>query len=593
MSKTFWPDTQRVEHAGFTVDIARAAIRNVTYQGAQIIDLLYTAIRPWDWSTLDPDEHSEVVEISGENCLVTITDLFAGSMQGKTVLTLQPNGKFTIDYQLSGLGKFEINRWGVCFCLNTGDWMGSKVSASENTYSLLKEISPQRVINGITQGLFPASNNLHFIAPDKRSLKVLSTGKVLEAEDQRNWTDNTYKIYSGSLAEPRPFVIEKGMQWEQQVEFEVTPPTNSIPDGSKIIAKDIPSLPRIGVQFNGEPLLPSDDLEKALFILDIDHIRINEESLTAQKIATISKSGLVLEAALLSSNDGAELVREVEHLSARVPAGSRLLINRQGRQIVQGSDLPKNKTLNSYIPGSDAYLVDLHREEFEFGDAVSYSMVPTVHSSDPETIFKTLYTQKESIEFAKKFVAPQVSISPITFSTRGNPETGHLRDNRINFAQPEMAAQIKELSAAAWTLGSVFALASAGAYSGTWHELFGEFGVIYSEGSAIKFSPTFHALSALGAHHAHELTIATSLDSSWVAFEDRESRKMVVASQRPWNVDITPKALVGYKSIQSLRADECEKASQIMDWWSYAEINPLISDIPLSITPFEILLLRG
>jgi hypothetical protein len=593
MSKTFWPDTQRVEHAGFTVDIARAAIRNVTYQGAQIIDLLYTAIRPWDWSTLDPDEHSEVVEISGENCLVTITDLFAGSMQGKTVLTLQPNGKFTIDYQLSGLGKFEINRWGVCFCLNTGDWMGSKVSASENTYSLLKEISPQRVINGITQGLFPASNNLHFIAPDKRSLKVLSTGKVLEAEDQRNWTDNTYKIYSGSLTEPRPFVIEKGMQWEQQVEFEVTPPTNSIPDGSKIIAKDIPSLPRIGVQFNGEPLLPSDDLEKALFILDIDHIRINEESLTAQKIATISKSGLVLEAALLSSNDGAELVREVEHLSARVPAGSRLLINRQGRQIVQGSDLPKNKTLNSYIPGSDAYLVDLHREEFEFGDAVSYSMVPTVHSSDPETIFKTLYTQKESIEFAKKFVAPQVSISPITFSTRGNPETGHLRDNRINFAQPEMAAQIKELSAAAWTLGSVFALASAGAYSGTWHELFGEFGVIYSEGSAIKFSPTFHALSALGAHHAHELTIATSLDSSWVAFEDRESRKMVVASQRPWNVDITPKALAGYKSIQSLRADECEKASQIMDWWSYAEINPLISDIPLSITPFEILLLRG
>jgi hypothetical protein len=593
MSKTFWPDTQRVEHAGFTVDIARAAIRNVTYQGAQIIDLLYTAIRPWDWSTLDPDEHSEVVEISGENCLVTITDLFAGSMQGKTVLTLQPNGKFTIDYQLSGLGKFEINRWGVCFCLNTGDWMGSKVSASENTYSLLKEISPQRVINGITQGLFPASNNLHFIAPDKRSLKVLSTGKVLEAEDQRNWTDNTYKIYSGSLAEPRPFVIEKGMQWEQQVEFEVTPPTNSIPDVSKIIAKDIPSLPRIGVQFNGEPLLPSDDLEKALFILDIDHIRINEESLTAQKIATISKSGLVLEAALLSSNDGAELVREVEHLSARVPAGSRLLINRQGRQIVQGSDLPKNKTLNSYIPGSDAYLVDLHREEFEFGDAVSYSMVPTVHSSDPETIFKTLYTQKESIEFAKKFVAPQVSISPITFSTRGNPETGHLRDNRINFAQPEMAAQIKELSAAAWTLGSVFALASAGAYSGTWHELFGEFGVIYSEGSAIKFSPTFHALSALGAHHAHELTIATSLDSSWVAFEDRESRKMVVASQRPWNVDITPKALAGYKSIQSLRADECEKASQIMDWWSYAEINPLISDIPLSITPFEILLLRG
>jgi hypothetical protein len=593
MTKHFWPDTQRVEHAGFTVDIARAAIRNVTYQGVQIIDLLYTAIRPWDWSTLDPDEHSEVVQIVGENCVLTITDLFASSMQGKTVLTLQPNGKFTVDYQLTGLGKFEINRWGVCFCLHTGDWMGSKVNASGNSYTLLKEISPQRVIEGVTQGLFPASNDMQFIAPDGRSLKVISTGKILEAEDQRNWTDNTYKIYSGSLAEPRPFTIEKDVTWEQQIEFEVAVPTGSIIDGAKIVARDIPSLPRIGLQFNTESLLPIDDLEKALFILDIDHIRINEESLTAQKIATVNKSGLTLETALLSSHQGADLAREVEHLSARVPAGARLLIHREGREIVQAEDLPKNNSLNSYISGSDAYLVDLHRNKYNFGDSVSYSMVPTVHSADLETTFKTLYTQCESIEFAKKFVAPQVSISPITFSTRGNPETGHLRDNRINFAQPEMALQIKNLSSAAWTLGSIFALASAGAYSGTWHELFGDYGVIFSEGSAIKFSPTFHALAALGAHHAHEITIATSQDNSWVAFEDRESRKMVVASQRPWTVEITPKVLAGYKSIQSLHADECDKASQIMDWWSYAEINPLIGDIPLSLTPFEILLLRG
>jgi len=593
MSKHFWPDTQRVEHAGFTLDIARAAIRNITYQGAQIIDLLYTAIRPWDWSTLDSDEHSEDVKISGDNCTVTISDTFKGSMQGQTVLTLRPNGKFTVDYKLTGLDHFEINRWGVCFCLHTGDWMGATVKASGSEYELASEISPQRVINGVTQGLFPASNDMHFVAVDKRSLKVISTGKILEAEDQRNWTDNTYKIYSGSLAEPRPFVIEKGITWEQCVEFEVSAPIGAAEDGAKIVAKDIPSLPRIGLQFNGEALLQSDDLEKALFILDIDHIRVNEESLTAQKIATVSKSGLALEAALLSSHQGAELSREVEHLSARVPAGSRLLIHREGRKIVQDEDLPKNKSLNSYIPGTDAYLVDLHRNKYNFGDSVSYSMAPTIHSTDPETIFKTLYTQRESIEFAKKFIATQVSISPITFSSRGNPETGHARDNRINFAQPEMAAQITELSAAAWTLGSVFALASAGAHSGTWHELFGEFGVIYSEGSAIKFSPTFHALAALGAHHAHEITIATSLDNSWVAFEDRESRKMVVASQRPWSVEITSKVLAGYKTIQSLHADECDKASQIMDWWSYAEINPLIGDLPLSLTPFEILLLRG
>ena len=280
-------------------------------------------------------------------------------------------------------------------------------------------------------------------------------------------------------------------------------------------------------------------------------------------------------------------------MNKQIPTGSRILIQREGREIVEEKDLPLNKSLSSFIPGTDAYLVDLHRNKYQFGRSISYSMVPTVHSSDTETIFKTLYTQAESISFAQEFLAPQVLISPITFSTRGNPETGHSRDQRINSANPEMALRIRTIEGAAWTLGSIFALASAGAYSGTWHELFGEYGVVYSESDAVKFSPTFHALSALGAHHAHQITIATSLDNSWVAFENHEAKKIVVASLRPWALEITPKVLAGYKTLQSLRASECEKASQIMDWWSYAEITPISADSPLTLTPFEIAIIRG
>jgi hypothetical protein len=220
-------------------------------------------------------------------------------------------------------------------------------------------------------------------------------------------------------------------------------------------------------------------------------------------------------------------------------------------------------------------------------------MSPTVHSFDTETIFKTLYTQQESIQFAQKFIAPRVFISPITFSTRGNPHSGHSRDQRLTYAEPEMALHIRTIEGAAWTLGSIFALASAGAFSGTWHELFGEFGIIYSQSDSIKFSPTFHAISALGAHHAHQITIATSLDNSWVAFENRETKTILVASLRPWTVEITAKVLAGYKSMQSLRGDDCEKASQIMDWWSYAEKSPVLAEFPLTLSPFEIALIRG
>jgi hypothetical protein len=588
-----WPDTTRVEHGDFTFDLARAAVRNVRYRNVQIIDLLYTAIRPWDWSTLDPDEHSEDVTVTGDICKITIKDLFAGALDARTEITISKDNKFTVAYELRGLAEYSVNRWGICFCLNSADWMGSSVQSQGNEYKLPAAISPQRVIDGVTQGLFPAANQMHFIAPDNRSIKVNSTGKVLEAEDQRNWTDNTYKIYSGSLSEPRPYVASAGSVWSQSVTFEINPLSKSVPDGSKIVVKEIDSLPSIGLQFNTDPLLPADTLDTAFILLDIDHIRINEESLSAQKINRVSTNGLIVEAALLSSNSGADLHREIEHLNKQIPAGSRILIQREGREIVEEKDLPPNKSLSSFIPGTDAYLVDLHRNKYNFGESISYSMVPTLHSSDTETIFKTLHTQAESINFAQEFLAPQVLISPITFSTRGNPETGHSRDQRINFANPEMALRIRTIEGAAWTLGSIFALASAGAFSGTWHELFGEYGVIYPESDAIKFSPTFHALSALGAHHAHQITIATSLDNSWVAFENREVKKIVVASLRPWALEITPKVLAGYKTLQSLRASDCEKASQIMDWWSYAEITPIAPEAPLTLTPFEIAIIRG
>ena len=593
MSENHWPDTTRVTHGGFTLDLAREAIRNIRYEGVQIIDLLYTAIRPSDWSTLKSDEYAADLRISGNDYEITITESFTSALVATTKVILSAGNTFSVEYELKGLAEYSVNRWGICFCLDTADWMGASVLSSGNSYSLLRDISPQRIVDGVVQGLFPESHEMQFIAADQRCLKVASNGKVLEAEDQRNWTDNTYKIYSGSLKEPRPFTTSPGSSWKQKVNFEVGVPKQNSADPTKILVREIEALPSIGLQFNSVPLLTPDDLEKALVLLEIDHLRVNAESLTPQKIATTASNGLILETALLSSNQNEILKAEVVQLSERVPAGSRLLIQREGREVVEAADLPKNESLNTYIPGTDAYLVDLHREKFEFTNSVSYSITPTVHSTDTETIFKTLSTQKESIEFAQKYLAPQVFLSPITFSTRGNPETGHSRDQRINFADLDSAMHIRTIEGAAWTLGSIHAVASAGAFSGSWHELFGEHGIIYSQSGAIKFSPVFHAISALGAHHAHQITIATSLDNSWVAFENRETKTILVASLRPWSLEITAKVLAGYKSMQSLRGEDCDTASQIMDWWSFAEATPISADFPLTLTPFEIALIRG
>jgi hypothetical protein len=115
VSVNHWPDTTRVTHGGFTLDLAREAIRNIRYEGVQLIDLLYTAIRPVDWSTLKADEYSVDVQIIGSDCVITITEVFAGALAAETKITLSDHNAFSVGYELKGLSEYQVSRWGVCF----------------------------------------------------------------------------------------------------------------------------------------------------------------------------------------------------------------------------------------------------------------------------------------------------------------------------------------------------------------------------------------------------------------------------------------------------------------------------------------------
>ena len=52
------------------------------------------------------------------------------------------------------------------------------------------------------------------------------TGDTYEMEDQRNWTDASYKTYIRPLAEPWPYELSQGTQREQSVTVEITIPAS-------------------------------------------------------------------------------------------------------------------------------------------------------------------------------------------------------------------------------------------------------------------------------------------------------------------------------------------------------------------------------
>ena len=53
----------------------------------------------------------------------------------------------------------------------------------------------------------------------KLEIQIEFKGISFEMEDQRNWGDESYKIYSGSLYDPFPYKIDKGTKFFQKIEI--------------------------------------------------------------------------------------------------------------------------------------------------------------------------------------------------------------------------------------------------------------------------------------------------------------------------------------------------------------------------------------
>src|SRR5258707_15141553 len=61
----------------------------------------------------------------------------------------------------------------------------------------------------------------HQVAPGV-SAEVRFEGDIFEMEDQRNWTDASYKTYCTPLGLPFPAKVEKGARVKQAVTFTLT-----------------------------------------------------------------------------------------------------------------------------------------------------------------------------------------------------------------------------------------------------------------------------------------------------------------------------------------------------------------------------------
>ena len=420
-----------------------------------------------------------------------------------------------LTYEMDGVAEtaFAYGRIGLVVlhppALTAGRPYRARGPAGETRDRFPELVGPQPIVDGVIYPLFPAFQELEIDAGGGLSLLFEFAGDVFEVEDQRNWTDGSFKTYSTPVGLPGPHNAEAGQRFRQSVRLSVRGQRRPSSrkrrrPGHAEVTLGPPldrAVPAIGL---GSPRTePADDDRRLLRALRPAHVRAELEA-SADPVAQLAAAsrtgellGVPLELAIRLVGNEDESRRWLSLLSDAIAVldrqPDRLLVH-HSRERVTGSrwaalarEALAPRSSVSLVGGTEENFAELNRAwpgpAARF-DGLAWSINPQVHDSDDLSVMQTLAAQADTVRTAHaRAHGRSLHVSPVLLRPRDRDDTRHAA-----------------LFGAAWTVGSAKALCEAGVDSISYFEPSGPGGVA-CQGRVLPVYHVLHDLCAWrGAH---------------------------------------------------------------------------------------------
>lgn len=502
-------------------DPKTASLRYLKAGGAEILRGVYAAVRDENWGTVPFTlENMRYEELAGGFSLSftsvhrqgDVHFVWHGRVEGK---------ENDLEFVFDGEAKTSFRRNRVGFCVLHPMSVAGAACVLKHTDGLAEDARfPERIAP--YQPFKNVRAIAHEVAPGVWT-EVTLTGDTFETEDQRNWTDASFKTYCTPLAEPFPVAVQAGDRvWQRvTVRLEGTPPEAVDRTKTFTLLDNRKKLPRLGVGTGNTRL--SRAVLTRLKDLNLDHLRVDVhlgEDYTEQfrqKLVEATFLGVRLEVALFHT-----YTEELEAFASAFPKlrVDRFLVFRTGEKSTTAWTLERaRRALTPVYPGiplfggTDAFFTELNRDPppADAHDGLVYSLNPQVHAFDDASLMETLPAQTATVENAFYLgEGKPVAVSPITFKMRHNPNaTGNADLNLEAQTEPRQHG----FYGAAWTLGSLKYLTLSAASSLTYFEAAGPLGLISVDGEPYPLFNVFRELGAwkeakvIQSHSSHPLQI--------------------------------------------------------------------------------------
>lgn len=465
---------QQIKVGNIELMYEQGRVRYIKYRGQEVLRMIYPALRDENWETIKPEMQHESISVNEKGFVISYQLTYHNRYKAFIEIT-GDNDRLIYTMQGEALESFKSKRVGLCVHHPIHPCAGKEVIITHDGNNKASYIFPVLISNSwpftdITSMQWKTENAeaiLHF------------EGDVFETEDQRNWTDDSYKTYSGPQYKTPMLDISKGDKMMHRVTLRVNEAAG-MPRGH---AKSLKfSFPRIGYSRSADqsPLTPTEiELIKQI---PFDHYRVqlNFEQqdwktvlAAARAEAQIFNIKIELEATCTAVEEAVNLIKE---FGTTEDIESLLIISESHYNEIQSiirKSFPQLKIgfstggwfadLNSALPLEVPH------------DFLSFKMSPQVHQDDNRSILENLGSQHTLIETIKEKAGDKaVHVSPVLFNHNGDDERLH-----TSFG-------------AWWTINAICNLAGAGHI--TLFELKGPRGIIYHEQ---KPSPLFRLLKSV------------------------------------------------------------------------------------------------
>ncbi|RVJ61092.1 hypothetical protein CN166_09010 [Sinorhizobium medicae] len=538
---------ERILTAGpLSAELVAGNLRTIRWHGHEAIRAIAYLVRDENWgnyplriSGLDVDEQgdsfvvsyqAEAVSTAGARLAISVR--IAGSSGGKLV--------FEADAVADA--DFGTNRCGFTI-LHPIVGVAGQPATVEHTDGTVRESRFPDLIEP-SQPFLDMRAITHAIAPGA-SVECRMEGDTFEMEDQRNWTDASYKTYVRPLALPWPYVVPAGAANRQAitltfsgrpaavicaaersapVRLSLGPEAGRVPAfGLGIRPEDLPStfasldaLREIAPQhlvLNFNPLAGHDStaLEAYAKLLSVYRAAATLELVLPcrqapdaemrEAAAAVERAGLVLSAIAVSP---APDLKSTPPGSAWPECPPLDEVYTAARKAFPG--LPLGGGMFSYFTELNRKRPPVHLLDF-----ITHTTSPLVHAADDRSVMETLealpFVTRSVRDFAERL---PYRIGPSSIGMRSNPYGAALNPNPNGERMTMTAHDPRQTTAfaAAWMVGYAAAVASAGLDVLTLGSLAGPFDVV---GEGIRY-PAFRAACRLSRFAGTRARLVESSD---------------------------------------------------------------------------------